>query len=538
MIARDTNLIERRRQEMQERIDAQRSAKERNRLGQYATPHELAVEIAQFVHSLMDESAGPIHFADPAIGSGSFFSAALEVFGREGIGSATGVELDPAFADAARLLWAAHGLEVVQEDFTHVVSQENNLPRPTVVLANPPYVRHHHLAKEDKVRLQSLTKRLTGVHLSGLAGLYVHFLMLTTAWMQDDGIAAWLIPSEFMDVNYGVPMKQYLAERTTIERVHRFNPDDAQFGDALVSSVVVVLRKAPVPDGHGIELTYGGSILTPTHSETVSVQLLRSARKWTAYPRTTANDRRACEEHAGPVLGDLFRIRRGIATGHNKYFVMDHARAVQLGLPEAFVKPILPSPRFLQDTVIESDGDGYPLIDQRLCVIDCDLSEHEVEKRFPTLWAYLKTADALGVKNGYIVRNREPWYRQEQRSPAPFLCTYMGRGSDQKKPFRFIWNRSQAIATNLYLMLYPRPALDSMLKRFPQRAGLTHDFLGRITGDELRGQGRVYGGGLNKIEPRELGRIPVTALVDIWPEVVRPLEESSAASLFDSVTQA
>ena len=54
--------------------------------------------------------------------------------------------------------------------------------------------------------------------------------------MADDGLAAWLIPSEFMDVNYGRAIKEYLLNQVTLLRIHRFDPSDVQFNDALVSS--------------------------------------------------------------------------------------------------------------------------------------------------------------------------------------------------------------------------------------------------------------------------------------------------------------
>ena len=94
----------------------------------------------------------------------------------------------------------------------------------------------------------------------------------------------------------------------------------------------------------------------------------------------------------------------------------------------------------------------------------------------------------------------------------------MGRGSDEKRPFRFIWNRSQAIGTNLYLMLYPRNELAAMLRQHPPRAADVFALLGDVSGHELRGEGRVYGGGLNKIEPNELARISAAPFVRRWPE--------------------
>lgn len=511
--------IESRRQIVQTRIDAEKSARERNRLGQFATPQALALDMARLVSSVLGKAQDGIHFADPSIGSGSFYSAALSVFGPKRLAHAMGIEIDAAFADAARDLWATSGLEVVHGDFTKILSSGTRPPAPNVVLANPPYVRHHHVSREDKERLKALVFKMTGVEISGLAGLYVYFLLLATAWMELGGVAAWLIPSEFMDVNYGAALKGFLADQVSLMRVHRFDPGDAQFGDAIVSSAVLVFRKTPPRSDHAVEFTYGGTLAEPNVRELIGLPQLRDSRKWTAFPRHADNDRHTIGGGEGPVLGDFFRVQRGIATGCNKFFVLDRARAESLGLPDKYLRPILPSPRHLKSTSIDADGDGYPALDHQLCVIDCNLPEALVQAQHPALWEYLQTAQTLGVMDGHLIGKRSPWYRQEQREPTPFLCTYMGRGSAEKPPFRFIWNRSQAIGTNLYLMLYPKNNLARMLIQHPERAQEVHALLGQVTGHELRGEGRVYGGGLNKIEPRELARISATPFFDLWPDL-------------------
>jgi hypothetical protein len=101
----------------------------------------------------------------------------------------------------------------------------------------------------------------------------------------------------------------------------------------------------------------------------------------------------------------------------------------------------------------------------------------------------------MGVENGissrYLCKHRTPCYSQENRSPSPYLCTYMGRTDSRRgKAFRFILNdftavftylnhiyrrgtavlcpysvvylpenNCNAITTNVYLMLYPKPIL-------------------------------------------------------------------------------
>jgi adenine-specific DNA-methyltransferase len=523
---------EARRKAAQAAFDTSKSPAERNRCGQFATPNALAVEIASYVNSLIENRAS-LRFADPSVGTGSFYSAALSVFGRQRIESATGIEIDPVLCDVARDLWSGFGLSVVCGDFAHLFADEARLAAPNLILANPPYVRHHHIDREEKQWLQSVVRKATGVEVGGLAGLYVYFLMLATAWMEDGGYAAWLVPSEFMDVNYGVALKQYLTDKVTLVRIHRFDPAEVQFDDALVSSAVLVFRKAPPPPGHAVEFTFGGTLAGPCAGDRIQLDQLRVSRKWTLYPGHQRNDRGAPSiDPRGPTLASLFHIRRGIATGNNRFFILQRADADQRRLPSRYLRPILPSPRHLRTKVIHAAADGYPLIDPQLCVIDCDLPELTVQQRHPELWDYLKTGEVLGIKDRYLVGKRCPWYKQEQRAAAPFLCTYMGRGAGDAQPFRFILNHSKAIGTNLYLMLYPRRRLETMLRDYPDRMTELHLLLGNVTGKELRGAGRVYGGGLNKIEPSELGRISASAILERWPDLDEDVVRHETASLF------
>src|SRR5438105_2263751 len=118
------------------------------------------------------------------------------------------------------------------------------------------------------------------------------------------------------------------------------------------------------------------------------------------------------------------------------------------------------------------------------------------------------------VPAGYLASRRSPWYSQENRPAPPFLCTYMGRSSNGRKPFRFLWNKSQATAHNVYLLLYPKGPLQNALTKDSTLYERLFDALQSLDTDDIKGDGRVYGGGLFKMEPRELGAISAGFLAD------------------------
>ena len=485
----------------QQRLDSLKSAEQRNQWGQFATPPALAEEIVRYARSL----TGRVRFLDPAVGTGSFYAALRRIFQSDRIEAAAGIELDPLFADAARRLWADSGLQVIEADFT--VAQPE--ARFNLIVSNPPYVRHHHLDPAAKERLQRLAMLQHGIRISGLAGLYCHFLLLSDAWLEPGGLSIWLIPSEFMDVNYGDAIKYYLTDRVELIHIHRFSPADVQFADALVSSAIVVFRKRRPADDHEVQISVGGSLLSPVRTAMVPIETLRKARKWTGFPAAGA---------AGPpdgrqvVLGDLFTIKRGIATGANGFFILTEEEAMRVGIPEECRRPILPNPRYLTSEVVEVGERGYPANAPRLALIDCDLTEEAIETRYPKFWQYLQDGRARDVQALYLASRRSPWYSQEKREPPPFLFTYMGRSSAGRKPFRVIWNKSAATAHNVYLLLYPRGALKRAVEEHPELLPVVFQHLQSIDIGDLLGEGRVYGGGLHKLEPSELARVPATAL--------------------------
>ena len=98
-------------------LDAAKDQAERNRLGQFATPTELALEILEYARHRMDGTP-VIRFIDPAIGTGAFFSALLNVFPMDGVSDAAGYEVDPHYGEPAAKLWDDTILDLRLEDFT------------------------------------------------------------------------------------------------------------------------------------------------------------------------------------------------------------------------------------------------------------------------------------------------------------------------------------------------------------------------------------------------------------------------------------
>lgn len=507
---RDLSAIEAKRMQLQNQIDDSKCIEERRKFGQFATPFELAKEIVSYGLGLLNDNE--ISFLEPALGTGSFYSALLSEVSQfaKYIKNAVGIELDDKYYSVAHELWRDSNINLVHTDFTVA----EGVGTANFLISNPPYVRHHYIGQEQKSKLAVLIKNETGLSISGLAGLYCYFVLLAHKWLAPNAICGWLIPSEFMDVNYGSTLKQYLLNNVHLLRIHRYNPEDCKFDDALVSSCVVWFKNEIILDNYDVEFSYGGTHDNPVISRKVDKISLEKYRKWTHFPEKT-NGNIQCEKKYITTLGDYFNIKRGLATGDNSFFILTKEQIIARGLDMTFFTPILPSPRYLKSNEVFCDSKGYPQLDTQYFLLNCTLPEDELKVNHPSIWNYLNSGKETTAQK-YLCKNRKVWYFQENRAVTPFLCSYMGRGKDNNSaPFRFILNHANAIATNSYLMLYPKTSLKEAISQSPDILHKVWDVLTNITANDLECEGRVYGGGLKKIEPKELSNVKCPYLAEL-----------------------
>lgn len=464
------------RQAEQLKLDSARTQLERNINGQFATPNSLALAIVRDALARVPNASSCI---EPACGTGSFVSAvcqekcSLEI---------VAIEKDPDYCEVARRLFGGDSCEIIQADFFDIAQ---SLGQFSLLVSNPPYTRHHHLCAEDKEAYSSITRMMSGVKMSQLAGLHAYFIAAGTSLLEAGGIASWLVPSELFSVNYGSAIREYVTSRVSVERIHFFDNNDLQFDDALISSCVLVLRNVPTTRETMVSITVG-NFENPKKTAHVSAEELRAQKKWQHFFVESESDSKGS-------VRDLFKVSRGMSTGDDRFFVHPRSFWHEKGIEDKWLQPVLPPPRYLKCDLVSEDTDGWPIeTDRAVLKIPKDIDFSALPE---AIRDYLDTCPEK-TRNGYTLTHRKKWYSVEDRKPAPIVCTYMSRSEEQ--PFRFIRNKSDAVVTTAYLCMYPlKPLTECELD------GLA-EALRAIPPSELIKSGREYGGGLRKLEPSEL----------------------------------
>lgn len=457
----------------------------------FATPPDLALDVAYAVADLAAEDES-FDFGDPAAGNGVLLAAARKALGVSRVRSARVVELDATAARLFRNRWSHTNTTTVEGDFLQIS------PEPAtwnLVIANPPYRRSQLVAKELSSLRDDLAKRLD-LRISARSDLYVYFLLRSHAWMKEGGIAAWIIPAEYQVTRYGASIRRYLTSHAEVLRIHTYDATSPVFDNALTSTSVVIFRKRRALPNNLVTISQGGTLRAADETLTRNIVFLRSAERW----NFAALDEMPSQERA-LVVGDLFEVRRGIATGSNPHFVLSTPQLSALSVSRRWVRPLLPRVRELANGTIGRSADGSPVPSSHRWLIDTDEDLETIEAESPLFGAYLRRIERE-VGERALVSRRSPFWKQELRDPPPFIFASMAK-VDSTLP-RFIRNRSDGVFLNNYLGLYPRADIATEAVATESYFNELHQMLLKVSQLELTRQGRVYGKGLLKLEPGDL----------------------------------
>lgn len=418
-----------------EAIDRGRHTAARRDLGAFYTP---PVIVGPMIAWALARS--PSRLVDAGCGSGRF---CVEAVRRAPGLEIVAVDVDPIATLACRAAMAtvrAKCARVINADYTTLPLEP--VHGRTAFVGNPPYVRHHRLSPDQKSWAKSAAAKLA-VKLSGLAGLHVHFLL---------------------------------------------NNKLSAFDDVMTTAVISCFEVGAA--AREVRIRNAGSAEVLGHLEATGGVLGRSVlertRRWS--PLFNGGGSKAGTDTV--PLGEIVRVSRGVATGANRFFVMDRRQVDDLGLGR-YVVPVLSSAKEVlsADGMVRLHATRRWLLDPPMAV-ELEAPEHE------PLRSYLKHGEQAGVPSKYLCAHRRPWWHIGSKVP-PIVATYMAR-----QPPAFALNPDGLTTLNVVHGLFPRINLDQM-----QLLGLVRYLNGHRSA--LAGHGRTYQGGLEKFEPSEMEALEV-----------------------------
>jgi adenine-specific DNA-methyltransferase len=453
------------------------SGENRRRLGTFFTPPAVVDFMLDRAEAILET---PSVVIDPGAGVGAFSLAA-----RRRWPDARVVAVDVNVVTLGLLAARPDSdVELVHADYLEW-ARGPAVPgaKPRLWIGNPPYTRHQHLTRSFKDRAIEASAELVK---SGLAGLSAYFLATTLHALAPEDVLCFLLPGSWTDARYGRPLRNALRAATDrpVEFIG-FSSDVDVFPGTRVTAMVTVVG----PSERGQQpLTTATAKLEPG-----AVVVGRSVR----HDRTdgaieglgTWLWRRTPASHVdGVPLHRIARVRRGVATGANEFFLLtNEARA---RLPAAATVRAVRRLRYLAgDRLTLEAHDGLAALGERSWLVV--LADPGLQAD-PAVAAWLDSARKSGVKDRYLPSHRDPWYLVEDVEAPDVIISPMGKGR-----MRAVFNEAKAIHSNALYGIY----LDGKDELGVRLTAWLNSPDGQLA---LLERARAYGAGLFKLEPRDL----------------------------------
>jgi adenine-specific DNA-methyltransferase len=387
------------------------------------------------------------------------------------------------------------------------------------IVANPPYLRHHDICYPPEVwrRIEDRS----GIKVSRLTNAYVLFVLEICRRLTLGGRAGIIVPGEWLNANFGAPLKRFLLRGQWLQRLAYFSHAESLFDDALTTACLLLIQRP-----RAIDANYQVKTLfietTARISDVQQIILGERAVAGGVIERSFAPDDllgqakwNAILEHGMQAsipgfvaLRHLATTCRGIATGANSFFHLSPSQVQAAGLDRNHLRPCIGRAKDVTGYVF-GKRDFERLVDQDaatqlLCAEGC-LSASEAE--------YMVAGEQEGLPERYLLSKRTPWYAMERREPAPVWAAVFGRGE-----LRFVYNAAGILNLTTFHAIYPH----RQNARLSQ--ALTACLNSPAVQNRARQQHRVYGGGLLKYEPKDLLDIEVPDLRECNPTTIAALE--------------
>jgi adenine-specific DNA-methyltransferase len=492
------------------------NAELRKSRGAFFTPPAIAEHLAEW--AIRDDPNATI--LDPTCGEAVFLIAAgqrLKALGRQTSDldeHLFGIDLHAGSLDEAMRLLEDEGLDgkLIESDFFAVRTPDmldSPLPFVDAVIGNPPFIRYQeHVGESRRLSVEASFRQ--GVRLSGLASSWAASLVHSAGFLKPEGRIAMVLPAELLTVGYAEPIRAWLRSRFAQVSLVLF--EHLQFADALADVVLLLAEGRGGCDSFSLYHVESAADLAQIRPYSNTNVTPPSSGKWTdiLVPKKHRGlYREVIAEHFQP-LSEYGTAELGSVTGANKFFAISESTRLEYGLVESqLVKISPPGTRHLKASSFTAQ--------QWRSLRDADervwLFRPPVDDVSSSRIAYTEFGKSLAVDQAYKCQIRSPWWRPPVVTAPDLFFTYMSHNYP-----RLIANAAGVTFLNsMHGVRLLESAPEETLASLPLLCLNSATMLGAEV------NGRSYGGGILKMEPREAALLPVpkaSVMRKAWEELM------------------
>lgn len=371
------------------------------------------------------------------------------------------------------------------------------------IICNPPYLKFHDY--DNKQILQEVENKLK-FKFNGFTNLYTLFLLKSIFQLNQDGRAAYIIPSEFLNSDYGKLIKEYLLKTKTLRHLFVIDFKENVFDDAMTTASIILLANdnnnseihiSTIDSKSDLQLIekYIESYPTGKGEFTFKPKELDPSIKWRKYYQI----QNSINYNNLVPFSTYAKVVRGIATGANDFFTFKPSKAKEYSIPEENLLPCICKAKDVKTNFFTIEDFKKLIKNDELSYLFNAKKDESVEVK-----NYIIKGEKEKINEKFLTKNRKPWYALENRLPAPIWVSVFNRNG-----VKFIRNEANVSNLTTFHCVYPTNAdLFSKVSIDLLFAYLLTNVAKEIFNDNRR----EYGNGLKKFEPNDLNKSKILNL--------------------------
>lgn len=454
----------------------------RKKYAQFFTPEQISDFMASWV---LKGKRGKVDILEPAFGLGMFSRSMYKLNPQIRV---VGYDID-------KTIYTYANDNFVNSKYDIKINNENYLTASWSekfdgIICNPPYFKFHDY---DNATLVPIVNSKLHIHLNGFTNIYTLFLLKSIFQMKEGGRMAYIIPSEFLNSDYGVEVKRTLLQSGVLRHVIIVDFTQCAFDDALTTACILLCENNEGSnDIHFSNIDNVAKLDSSlTEYTTFASCQLNPEVKWKQYYENTRSSK---YNHLVP-FSTFAKVSRGIATGANDYFTFKESKIDTYNLPENSFRRCICHATDVQTPIFtETDFMNLSNNDKTVYLFNGCANEND-----PHVQYYISLGKKVGADKKHLTSKRSPWYALENRQPSPIWVSVFNRNG-----LRFVRNKAGVYNLTTFHCVYNIGEIDTDI--------LFAYLVTNVAKEIFLDNSRQYGNGLIKFEPNDLNKGSVVDL--------------------------